>query len=62
MKQQDRFTCIYKQCNSQVIEIWVDIETGVNYMFIREGFSGGLTPLRDAEGKVIISKEYIKKT
>ena len=31
-------------------------ETGVNYLFIANGFGGGLTPLLDAEGKPIITK------
>ena len=59
--QQDRFICTFKQNNAQVVEIWVDSKTGVNYMFIREGFSGGLTPLLAAEGKAVISQELVKK-
>lgn len=61
MKQYDRFVRIFKQQHAQVIEVWVDTETGVNYVFLREGFSGGLTPLLDPEGKLVISKEYVKK-
>ena len=38
-------------------EIWVDRETGVNYLFIQSGYAGGLTPLLDAEGKPIITKQ-----
>lgn len=30
-----------------VTEIWVDKETGVNYMYHAAGYSGGLTPLLD---------------
>lgn len=61
MKNQGRFICTSKQSNVQVVEVWVDTQTGVNYLFIREGFSGGLTPLLDSEGKPVISKEYIQK-
>lgn len=61
MKKQDRFICIFKQDSAQVIKIWVDTQTGVNYMFVREGFSGGLTPLLDSDGKPVVSQEYIKK-
>ena len=36
-------------------EIWVDTETGVNYLFSFSGYAGGLTPLLDSEGKVVIT-------
>ncbi|RGD75660.1 DUF6440 family protein [Anaerofustis stercorihominis] len=39
-------------------EIWVDTETGVNYMFHYGGDAGGLTPLLDREGKPIITTVY----
>ena len=32
----------------------VDKETGVNYLFIKAGYGAGLTPLLDADGKVVI--------
>ncbi|MBQ9450421.1 MAG: hypothetical protein IJU34_03780 [Bacteroidales bacterium] len=35
----------------------VDKQTGVNYLFVHRGYGGGLTPLLDAEGKPIITKE-----
>ncbi|MEG0377498.1 MAG: DUF6440 family protein [Eubacterium sp.] len=38
------------------MEIWVDQDTGVNYMYRRYGNSGGLTVLLDGEGKPVISK------
>lgn len=31
-----------------------DKETGVEYLFISQGYSGGLTPLLDSTGKPII--------
>ena len=34
----------------------VDKETGVNYLYISNGTSGGLTALLDSEGKPIITK------
>ena len=37
-----------------VMEIWVDKETGVNYIFHACGNAGGLTPLLDREGKPVI--------
>ena len=36
-------------------EIWVDKETGVNDLYHSAGYSGGLTPLLDREGKPIVS-------
>ena len=39
------------------IEIWVDTETGVNYMFKQSGYAGGLTPLLDVNGEPIITRD-----
>lgn len=51
----ERFVKIYKQGAVSVIEIWVDKATGVNYLYRRDGYSGGLTPLIDKDGKPVIS-------
>ena len=37
------------------MEIWVDTETGVNYLYRHLGYSGGLTVLLDAEGKPVVT-------
>ena len=37
------------------MEIWVDRETGVNYVFHASGYAGGMTPLLDRDGKLVIS-------
>ena len=37
------------------MEIWVDKETGVNYLFRRDGYGGGLTVLLDKNGNPVIS-------
>ena len=57
-KQENRFEIIYKQkvTLGSNIEIWVDKETGVNYIYRSDGYSGGLTVLLDAEGKPVVSK------
>ena len=55
MKGNNRFEKVYSQGALNVIEIWVDKETGVNYMFQQGGYAGGLTPLLDREGQPIIS-------
>ncbi len=42
-------------------EIWVDTQTGVNYLFHASGYAGGLTPLLNRDGTPVvtpISKKY----
>lgn len=55
MKDNERFEKIYKQGSISAVEIWVDRETGVNYLYHYDGYSGGLTPLLDRDGKPVIS-------
>ena len=55
MFRKERFIKIYSQGSLNVTEIWVDKETGVNYVYHSSGYSGGLTPLLDRDGKPIIS-------
>lgn len=52
---KQRFEKIYSQGLMNVTEIWVDKETRVNYLYHASGYSGGLTPLLDREGKPVIS-------
>jgi len=54
-KKNDRFKKIYSQGSVNVTEIWVDQETGVNYIFHASGYAGGMTPLLDKEGKPVIT-------
>lgn len=51
----DRFIKTYSQGAVNVTEIWVDRVTGVNYIYHVSGYSGGLTPLLDSEGKVVVT-------
>ena len=55
MAKDQRFEIVYSQGTITVTEIWVDKETGVNYLYHASGYSGGLTPLLDREGKLVIS-------
>ena len=55
MGKNDRFEKIYSQGTMNVMEIWVDSETGVNYVFHASGYAGGMTPLLDRDGKLVIS-------
>lgn len=54
-KENERFERVYSQGAVNVTEIWVDKETGVNYMYHASGYAGGLTVLLDEEGKPVIS-------
>ena len=56
----DRFEKIYSQGKMTSMEIWVDKETGVNYLFRQSGYAGGMTVLLDREGKPVITP-VIKK-
>lgn len=53
--KNERFEKTYSQGTMNVTEIWVDKQTGVNYLYHISGNSGGLTPLLDREGKPIIT-------
>jgi hypothetical protein len=53
-KKDNRFIKVYSQSMGS-IEIWVDKETGVNYLHRANGYAGGLTVLLDREGKPVIT-------
>ena len=52
----DRFKKTYQLGTIDVFEIWVDTETGVNYIFHRNGNASGLTPLLDKDGNPVVTK------
>ena len=54
MAKDKRFVKVYSQTGGAV-EIWVDEETGVNYLYRSSGYAGGLTPLLDKEGKPVVT-------
>ena len=54
-KGMDRFEKVYSQGTLEGMEIWVDKETGVNYLYHFAGYAGSLTPLLDENGKPIVS-------
>ena len=60
---KDRFDIQEKESVSLMTEtmVIVDKETGVNYLFVHRGYGGGITPLLDADGKPIITKDFYKK-
>lgn len=55
-KKEQRFVVTYKQggeLSEQIVKVYVDKQTGVNYLYVKNGYSGGLTPLLDAAGNPI---------
>lgn len=53
----DRFAKVYSQGKLlNVTEIWIDTKTGVHYLFHKDGYAGGLTPLLDKDGKPVVDK------
>lgn len=53
-KKDNRFEKVYSQ-GLGAMEIWVDKETGVNYLYHQSGYSGGMTPLLDRDGKPVVT-------
>lgn len=55
-KKEERFEVVFVEGSqlkdAGVRQILVDHETGVNYLM----WKGGITPLLDSEGKVVIAK------
>ena len=51
----ERFQKIYQQGTIDIIEIWVDTQTGVKYVFHRNGNAAGFTPLLNEEGKPVVT-------
>ncbi len=51
----ERFVKVYSQGKLNSMEIWVDKETGVNYIFHQSGYAGGMTVLLDKDGKPVIT-------
>ncbi|MBR1872721.1 MAG: hypothetical protein IJ795_05890 [Bacteroidales bacterium] len=56
---KDRFDIKEKEFMNLVTDavIIVDKVTGVNYLYVQRGYGGGLTPLLDSDGKLIVTKE-----
>ena len=61
MAKEKRFVRIWTDGAFGSNEIWVDRQTGVNYLYHNGGYGGGLTVLVDRDGKPIITpvpREY----
>ena len=60
-KKENRFEIVFKegaQIRDAERQILVDTETGVNYLVWKSGYAGGITPLLDSEGNVIVTKSF----
>ncbi len=60
MKKDNRFEIIYSEGSSMTSVatiILADKETGIHYQFVKSGYSGGLTPLLDSNGKPVVKTE-----
>ena len=57
-KRDDRFIRTYEQSSfGSSVEIWVDRETGVNYLYHNSGYGygGGMTPLLKPDGTPVVT-------
>ena len=57
-KKDKRFIRTYRQSGMELTEIWVDKETGVNYLFRASGHAGGLTPLLNRDGTPVVTAVF----
>lgn len=57
MGKEKRFQKVYSQ-DLGCTMILVDTETGVNYLYVSGGSGGGVTPLLDAQGQVVITTPH----
>ena len=51
----DRFKTSYSQGVLTTVSVIVDRKTGVNYIFAKSGYAGGLTVLLDKDGKPVVT-------
>ena len=60
----NRFETVYSEKKGMFDEaqIWVDRETGVQYLWHKSGYGGGITPLLDKDGKPVIAMRASKDT
>lgn len=57
-KDDKRFIKVFKEGTlTESMEILLDTETGVNYLYIGAGYGMGITPLLGPDGKVIVSSQ-----
>ena len=57
MAEDKRFIKVYTQGGfaDNLMQIWVDQKTGVNYLYSASGYSGGMTPLLNRDGTPVVT-------
>ncbi len=55
MAKEKRFIKVWSDGALGSNEIWVDRQTGVNYLFHASGYAGGLTPLLNRDGTPVVT-------
>ena len=57
MAEEKRFVKTYTQGGfaDNLMQIWVDKKTGVNYLYSASGYSGGLTVLLNRDGTPVVT-------
>ncbi|MDW0111473.1 DUF6440 family protein [Sporosarcina aquimarina] len=58
-KENKRFVIIHQEGKFSGCKIWVDTMTGVHYLYSWDGYSGGMTPLLDENGNVVVDKNAV---
>jgi hypothetical protein len=55
--KKERFVMTYSQGGflNNLMEVWVDTVTGVNYLYAATGQAAGLTVLLDRDGRPVVS-------
>lgn len=53
-RKEERFIKVHSE-NMGSEMIFIDKQTGVNYLFVSSGYAGGLTPLLNRDGTPIVS-------
>ena len=53
-KKEKRFIKTYSQDLGTMV-IYVDKHTGINYLFVQNGYAGGLTPLLNRDGTPVVT-------
>lgn len=59
-KKEKRFIKTYSQEMGGAV-IFVDKQTGVNYLYVSGGYGGGLTPLLNRDGTPVVSALPLKE-
>lgn len=57
MSKNDRFQIVQEEGNGLTSNhrmVLADAATGVQYLFIKDGYAGGLCPLVDRDGKPLV--------